>query len=80
MNSVEREKTSKVMREISAAYDRIKGERELINEALADLSAETGQPKPRLRKLAKHYHKMDFAQESAEFDELETLFREVTGQ
>jgi len=68
------------MRELSAAMDRIKGERELINEALTDLSASTGQPKPRLRRLAKHYHAMDFANESAEFEELETLFNEVTGQ
>jgi hypothetical protein len=67
------------MFEISAAYSRIDGEKNLIKEAIDALEEKVEIPKKYLSKLAVAYHKQNLATTVAETDDLvelyETLFK-----
>jgi hypothetical protein len=76
-NPVDRKKINDALQEVSDSMTRIGAEKDLIKTIVSDLSEEFQLPKKTVNKLARIFHKQNFAQESQEFDELETLYEEV---
>lgn len=76
-NPVDRKKINDALQEASNSMTRIGAEKDLIRTIISDLSEEFQLPKKTVNKLARIFHKQNFAQESQEFDELETLYEEV---
>jgi hypothetical protein len=76
-NPVDRKKINDALQEVSDSMTRIGAEKDLIRTIVSDLSEEFQLPKKTVNKLARIFHKQNFAQESQEFDELETLYEEV---
>ena len=76
-NPVDRKKINDALQEASNSMTRIGAEKDLIRTIISDLSEEFLLPKKTVNKLARIFHKQNFAQESQEFDELETLYEEV---
>jgi hypothetical protein len=76
-NPVDRKKINDALQEVSNSMTRIGAEKDLIRTVVSDLSEEFQLPKKTVNKLARIFHKQNFAQESQEFDELETLYEEV---
>ena len=70
----------KCLDEISASMSRTEGEREFIKEAIADICEKYEMNKKTFRRLAKTYHKQNFAKEVAEHEEFESMYEELTGQ
>ena len=77
-NEEDRKKIFGVIKEISNSLTRIEGERGYINEALKELAEDTDIPKKYLRQMAKLYHKQNFTEAKAEFEDVETLYEAVT--
>lgn len=66
------------LQEISNSFTRIEAERDLIKDILQTVQDNQSIPKKYVRKLAKIYHKQNFAEVQQEQDEVETLYETVT--
>lgn len=66
-----------VLKELSNSMTRIEGERDYIKEAIADASEKFQLPKKQLRKMAKVYHKNNFADELTEMEEFQQLYESI---
>jgi len=73
-------KIKDALREASASYTRIEGERDFLKELFSDLSKNTEIPKGYLTQIAKFYHKQNFSKAVADkenvFELYERLFQE----
>lgn len=76
-NPEDRKKLMNGIKEISNSFTRIEGERELIKEIIADLSEKFDLTKPVLRKIARTYHKQNYNEETAQFEEFAELYEQV---
>ena len=76
-NPEDRKKLMNGIKEISNCFTRIEGERELIKEVIADLAENFDLTKPVLRKIARTYHKQNFNEETAQFEEFTELYEQV---
>ena len=63
--------------EVSNSFTRIEAERDLIKNAIDDISSEHELDKKILTRLCKLYHKQQFHTEMADTDQLETVYTEV---
>jgi vacuolar-type H+-ATPase subunit D/Vma8 len=75
----DRKKIRQALDEISASLTRIEAERDLIKEILQNVEDNFEMPKKYTRKVAKIYHKQNFAQVKTEQEDLETIYETVTG-
>lgn len=66
------------LQEISNSLTRMEAERDLIKDILQTVQDNQNIPKKYVRKLAKIYHKQNFAEIQQEQDEVETLYETVT--
>lgn len=78
-NPEDRKKLLNGIKEISNSFTRIEGERELIKEVIADLAENFDLTKPVLRKIARTFHKQNFTEETAQFEEFTELYEHVVG-
>lgn len=76
-NPVDRKKIRDALQEVSNSYTRIEAERDLIKNVVGDLSDQFGLDKRTLRKMARTYHKQNFADERQAFDEFEELYESL---
>lgn len=76
-NAADRKKFKDALQEISNSYTRVAAERDLVKDIVANLSEEFTLPKKQISKLARIYHKQNLTQESADFEEIETLYEEI---
>lgn len=76
-NAEDRMKMMNGIKEISNSFTRIEGERELIKEVISDLSEKFNLTKPVLRKIARTYHKQNYNEETAQFEEFAELYENV---
>ena len=76
-NPEDRKKLMNGIKEISNSFTRIEGERELIKEVIADLAENFDLTKPVLRKIARTYHKQNYNEETAQFEEFAELYEQV---
>lgn len=77
-NPVDRKKIRDALMEISNCLTRVEGERDTIKNVISDLSENYQLPKRTVRRMAKAFHKQDFAKEQQEFFEFEHIYQEVT--
>jgi vacuolar-type H+-ATPase subunit D/Vma8 len=75
----DRKKIRGALEEISNSLTRIEAERELIKEILQDVEDKFELPKKYTRKVAKIFHKQNFAEVKTEQEDLETIYETVTG-
>lgn len=66
------------LKEISNSYARIEAERDLVKEILEKMQDEFELPKKLSRKLAKTYHKNNYAEEVAEQNDFTEAYETVT--
>lgn len=74
----DRKKIRDALQEISNSLTRIEAERDLIKEILEDVEDKFELPKKYTRKVAKIYHKQNFAEVKTEQEDLETIYETVT--
>lgn len=55
----------------------IETERDMIKDAISDLSDQFDLDKKTIRKIAKAYHKQTFGEEKKSFEEFETMYEEI---
>ena len=75
----DRKKIRGALEEISNSLTRIEAERSLIKEILQDVEDKFELPKKYTRKVAKIFHKQNFAEVKTEQEDLETIYETVTG-
>jgi hypothetical protein len=75
----DRKKIKDALIEISSSLTRMEAERDLIKDILAEVEDKFELPKKYIRKLAKIYHKQNYAEIRQEQDDVETLYETVTG-
>ena len=75
----DRKKIRGALEEISNSLTRIGAERSLIKEILQDVEDKFELPKKYTRKVAKIFHKQNFAEVKTEQEDLETIYETVTG-
>jgi vacuolar-type H+-ATPase subunit D/Vma8 len=75
----DRKKIRGALEEISNSLTRIEAERELIKEIIQDVEDKFELPKKYTRKVAKIFHKQNFAEVKTEQEDLETIYETVTG-
>ena len=75
----DRKKIRGALEEISNSLTRIEAERDLIKEILQDVEDKFELPKKYTRKVAKIFHKQNFAEVKTEQEDLETIYETVTG-
>jgi hypothetical protein len=75
----DRKKIKDALIEISSSLTRMEAERDLIKDILAEVEDKFELPKKYTRKLAKIYHKQNYAEIRQEQDDVETLYETVTG-
>ena len=73
-NPADRKKIKDALTEISDSMTRIEAERDLIKSIVADIHDNFKLPKKYVNKMARIYHKQNFAKEQQETDELESLY------
>lgn len=73
-NPADRKKIKDALQEISDSMTRIDAERDLIKDIVNDVNDNFKLPKKYINKMAKIYHKQNFAKEQQETDELESLY------
>lgn len=73
-NPVDRKKIKDALQEISDSMTRMEAERDLIKDIVNDVNDNFKLPKKYITKMAKIYHKQNFAKEQQETDELESLY------
>ena len=74
-----KKKITGAMNEMSASMLRGEAERELQKNIINDLFDELKIPKKVLSKMARVYHKQNFAEEKATHEEFEELYHSITG-
>lgn len=79
-NPTSRKAIKACLDEISASMTRIAGERDFIKEAIVNICEEHELNKKTFKKLARTYHKQNFASEVAEHEEFEEMYELLTGQ
>lgn len=65
------------MQEISNSLTRIEAERDHVKETVKEISNKYQIPTRAFRKLATTYHKQNFNEEAASFEEFETLYESI---
>ena len=75
----DRKKIKDALIEISASLTRMEAERDLIKDILVEVEDKFELPKKYTRKLARIYHKHNYAEIRQEQDDVETLYETVTG-
>ena len=65
------------MQEISNSLTRIEAERDLVKETVKDICTKYQLPTRAFRKLAVTYHKQNFNEEAASFEEFEALYASI---
>ena len=73
-NPADRKKIKDALQEISDSMTRMEAERDLIKDIINDVNDNFKLPKKYISKMAKIYHKQNFANEQQETDELESLY------
>lgn len=73
-NPVDRKKIKDALQEISDSMTRIEAERDLIKDIVNDINDNFKLPKKYVNKMARIFHKQNFAKEQQETDELESLY------
>lgn len=76
---MDKNKLKTTIHEISNSMTRIDGERDFIKEAIKAASEEHQMDKRVLRKIARAYHKQNFAEEVATAEEFEVQYTNVLG-
>lgn len=76
-NPADKQKLLNVLKDCSASKTRIEGERDLIKEAVSDISKELNLPKKIINRMVKVYHKQNFDEEVAVQDQFETLYQNI---
>lgn len=74
----DKKKLETALKEMSASMTRQSAERDLQKNVIGDICEELDLNKKVFRKLAKVYHKQNFADEVATHQEFETLYETVT--
>lgn len=74
-----KKKISGALSEMSASMLRAEAERDLQKNIINDLFDELKVPKKVLSKMARVYHKQNFAEEKATHEEFEELYQIITG-
>ncbi len=77
-NPEDRKKLRNAINEISNSYTRIQAERDLVKEIVVDISDKLQIPKRTITKIARIYYKQNFNEEQESFEELESLYEEMT--
>lgn len=67
------------VKEADAAYTRIAGEQDFLKELFADLAKETELPKAYLVKVAKAFHKQNYAKLTADQENFAELYEKLFG-
>jgi len=76
-NSLDREAVKEVLQEMSVAMDIIREQRTVIKD-LVDAGSEThGLNKRQLRKIAKVFHDNSFAETKGDYEDFDTLYRDI---
>lgn len=73
-NPADRKKIKDALQEISDSMTRMEAERDLIKDIVNDVNDNFKLPKKYVNKMARIYHKQNFAKEQQETDELESLY------
>jgi hypothetical protein len=76
-NPADRQKLLDVLKECSASKTRIEAERDLIKEAVTNISGELKLPKKIINRMVKVYHKQNFDEEVAVQEQFETLYQNI---
>ena len=71
-------KLEHTLKDMSTSFTRVEAERDLQKNIINDICEELTLHKKVFRKLAKVYHKQNFADEVATHQEFENLYEEVT--
>ena len=79
-NPEDRKKIKNALQEISDSMTRISAEKDLIKDIIGDLNEQFEINKKILNKMARVYHKAEFAKEQKEFEDFEILYSDVTGE
>lgn len=79
-NEVERKQIKDCLHEISNSLARIEAEREYIKEAKNEICEKLELDKKLFNRMAKVYHKQNFANEVQENTEFEDMYSIITGQ
>ena len=74
-----KKKITGAMNEISSSMLRTEAEKDLQKNIINDLFDEHKIPKKVLAKMARVYHKQNFAEEKATHEEFEELYHTITG-
>lgn len=77
MIDVDKKALKGVLDELSNSMLRVKSEKELQKEAIADAAEKFNMNKKILRKMAKVYHNNSFTEEIMEMEEFQTLYESV---
>ena len=76
-NPADKQKLLGVLKECSASKTRMEAERDLVKEAVSDISKALQLPKKIINKMVKVYHKQNFDEEVAVQDQFETLYQNI---
>lgn len=76
-NEADRKKLLGVLKECSNSLTRIAGERDLIKEAVSDVSESLQLPKRLVNKMVKVYHKQNYDEEVATNEQFEQLYETI---
>lgn len=76
-NPADKQKLLAVLKECSASKTRVESERDLIKEAVGNISKELNLPKKIINRMVKVYHKQNFDEEVAVQDQFETLYQNI---
>ena len=74
-----RKKVRDAVGEISASMTRIEAEQDLIKEIVKKLAGDHNLSKKALAKMARTYHKQNYAKVTEEIDEFATLYETILG-
>jgi hypothetical protein len=78
LSAQDKKKLEEALKEMSASMSRQSAERDLQKNVIGDICDELDLNKKVFRKLAKVYHKQNFADEVATHQEFESLYETVT--
>jgi hypothetical protein len=76
-NPADKQKLLGVLKECSASKTRMEAERDLVKEAVSNISKDLQLPKKIINKMVKVYHKQNFDEEVAVQDQFETLYQNI---
>lgn len=76
-NPADKQKLLNVLKECSSSKTRMEAERDLVKEAVSNISKELNLPKRIINRMVKVYHKQNFDEEVAVQDQFETLYQNI---